>query len=87
MNLRKVFIPINSWGLDLIKSFFKTIEDGAETTLYLTVSDELEGVSGKYYFDCKESGLMKWIQNEENEKILWNESMKTVGLRPTDPKI
>ena len=49
---RSVPAPL-SWGLDLIvKAFFKTPEQGAQTTIHLAVSDELKGVSGKYFMDC-----------------------------------
>lgn len=49
---RSVPAPL-SWGLNLIiKIFFKTPEQGAQTTIHLAVSDELNGVSGKYFMDC-----------------------------------
>ncbi|TGZ52534.1 hypothetical protein DBV15_07940, partial [Temnothorax longispinosus] len=49
---RNVPAPL-SWGLKLIvKAFFKTPEQGAQTTIHLAVSDEFNGVSGKYFMDC-----------------------------------
>jgi len=49
---RSVPAPL-SWGLNLIiKAFFKTPEQGAQTTIHLAVSDELNGISGKYFMDC-----------------------------------
>ena len=42
-----------SWGLYLIvKGFFKTPEQGAQTTIHLAVSDEVSDVTGKYFLDC-----------------------------------
>ena len=32
--------------------FFKTAEQGAQTTIYCAVSEEMEGVSGKYLAEC-----------------------------------
>lgn len=49
---RNVPAPL-SWGLKLIiKAFFKTPEQGAQTTIHLAISNELNGVSGKYFMDC-----------------------------------
>ncbi|XP_033207588.1 retinol dehydrogenase 14-like isoform X2 [Belonocnema kinseyi] len=33
--------------------FFKTAEQGAQTTIYLAVSDEVANCSGRYFKDCK----------------------------------
>ncbi|KRT78347.1 dehydrogenase [Oryctes borbonicus] len=56
---RNVPVPL-SWPLKLIiKSFFKTPEQGCQTSVHLAVSEELEGVSGKYYMDCRERGLTR----------------------------
>lgn len=52
---RNVPAPL-SWGLNLIvKGFFKTPVQGAQTTIHLAVSDELNGVTGKYFMDCRVS--------------------------------
>lgn len=60
---RSVPAPL-SWGLQLIiKGFFKTPEQGAQTTIHLAVSDELEGVNGKYYLDCKVSLLLNFLSD------------------------
>lgn len=49
---RNVPAPL-SWGLNLIvKCFFKTPEQGAQTTIHLAVSKDLAKVSGKYFMDC-----------------------------------
>lgn len=49
---RNVPAPL-SWGMKLIiKAFFKTPKQGAQTTIHLAVSEELNGVSGKYFMDC-----------------------------------
>lgn len=31
----------------------QTPEQGAQTTVHVAVSEELEGISGKYFMDCK----------------------------------
>lgn len=77
-----------SWGLlIIIKFFFKNTYQGCQTTVYAAVSEELEGVSGKYFFDCKERGLSSGIKSEGKAKKLWEVSEKYSNLKPTDPKI
>lgn len=56
----------------------KTIEQGAATTLYCAVADELKGVSGKYFTDCKETPLQVHALNDEDAKRLWSLSEKLV---------
>uniref|UniRef100_A0A336M5I4 CSON010351 protein n=1 Tax=Culicoides sonorensis TaxID=179676 RepID=A0A336M5I4_CULSO len=73
--------------LSLIKMFFKTPEQGAQTSIYLASSDEVSNVSGKYFMDCKETTLSAGIQDIERAKTLWEESVKIVGLGSMDPKI
>merc|ERR1712133_117784 len=33
--------------------YFKTAEEGAQTTIHLAVSEDVENVTGKYFSDCK----------------------------------
>lgn len=41
------------WLLKLVlKPFFITAEQGAQTSIYLAVSEEVNGVSGKYFKNC-----------------------------------
>jgi retinol dehydrogenase-14 len=52
---RNVPAPL-SWGLQIIiKSFFKTPEQGAQTSIQLAVSDHLKNSTGKYFSDCQVS--------------------------------
>lgn len=83
---RNVPFPL-SIGMAFIKGFFKTTVEGAQTTLYLTCSEELNGVTGKYFYDCKERGLASYITVPQEHKTLWEESAKIVKLTDADPKI
>ena len=58
--------------------FFKTPREGAQTTIYCAVSEELEGVSGKFFADCKEVRLNLSSQDAER---LWELSSQLVGLK------
>ncbi|KAL3864927.1 hypothetical protein ACJMK2_006571 [Sinanodonta woodiana] len=50
----------------------KTPEQGAQTSIYCAVSEEVEGKSGKYYMDCRESDeLSPKAQDDAVAKKLW----------------
>ncbi|EFN65472.1 Retinol dehydrogenase 14 [Camponotus floridanus] len=84
---RNVPAPL-SWFVYLItKTFFKTPVQGAQTTIHLAVSDELNGISGKYYMDCAERGLSNAVKDPAKGKKLWELSEPLVKLQSSDPKI
>lgn len=84
---RNVHAPF-SWPLKIIiKLFFKTPEQGAQTTIHLAVSDELNGVSGKYFLDCAERDLSRGVKDPAIGKKYWEICENMVKLQPTDPKI
>lgn len=80
---KKVPFPLNI----IVKNSFKTPEEGAQTTIMAAVSNKLNGVTGKYLSDCKINDLWSFVENEEKNRILWEESVKMVNLGPEDPKI
>ena len=53
------------------KLFFKSPEKGAETSLYLASSPEVEGITGKYYIKKQQKESSKESYNEDNAKRLW----------------
>jgi retinol dehydrogenase-13 len=60
---------------------FKSISQGAQTTIHCAVSEEVEGVSGKYFADCKQKELATEIShNDEVAEKLWTDSISMVGL-------
>lgn len=62
----------------LQKPFARTPEKGAETSIYVALSDELNGVSGKYYFNCKEHKPSKAGRDDDAAQRLWEVSEKLV---------
>lgn len=84
---RNVPAPL-SWGLYLvIKGFFKTPKQGAQTSVMLAVDEKLEKVSGKYFSDCSESSLSAAASDMGRAKKLWEISETVVKLEESDPKI
>lgn len=64
----------------LLKPFFRTPEKGAETTIYLALSPALDGVSGRYFSNCKETKLKSWAQDKNSADQLWQLSLEMTGL-------
>lgn len=76
-----------SWGLWLIvKGFFKTPQQGCQTTVHLAVSSTVDGVNGKYFMDCKEKDLNIEAMDDEKAKKLWELSTKLVNLEQVELK-
>ena len=54
----------------LWKPFVWSVEKAAATSIYLATSEDVEGISGKFYGDCKEKDIKsKWISDEGQKKI------------------
>jgi NAD(P)-dependent dehydrogenase (short-subunit alcohol dehydrogenase family) len=68
---------------------FKTTEQGASTSVWAAVGDELEGVGGLYLEDCAQAvpwskdtpraGVMPHALNPESAERLWALSVETTG--------
>jgi len=64
----------------LVKPFFATPEKGAETSIYLASSPEVEEVTGKYFIKKAEVASSPESYNLELAKRLWDVSMELAGL-------
>ncbi|GFG29165.1 hypothetical protein Cfor_00228, partial [Coptotermes formosanus] len=53
------------------KLFFKTPEDGAQTSIYCSVDEKLANQTGLYYSDCKEKEPTAKARDPEVAKKLW----------------
>lgn len=56
----------------LARPFFKTVEQGADTIVYLASSDEVKNISGKYFVNRKQAKVADKYYTENNEKLIWN---------------
>ncbi|CAI5454053.1 unnamed protein product [Caenorhabditis angaria] len=63
----------------LANIFLKSPLDGAQTVLYLALSEKVEGVSGKYFIDCKLAKESKLALNDQISEDLYNYSMEKVS--------
>jgi retinol dehydrogenase-14 len=60
--------------------FFKTPEVGAQPSIHLCVSEEVEGKTGLYWTDCKPTKTSKLAEDEDVAKQLWEKSVSAVKL-------
>jgi len=60
--------------------FMKSSEEGARTSIYLASSPELEGVSGKYFDNCKQTPSSPDSYDEALASRLWDISVSMTHL-------
>ena len=65
----------------LTRPFIKTLYQGAQTTIYCAVSEEMEGVTGKYLSDCRDEGIQAQATSDEDVERLWEFSCQLAGLK------
>ncbi|XP_003224920.1 retinol dehydrogenase 12 isoform X1 [Anolis carolinensis] len=65
----------------LLTFFLKTAQEGAQTSVYCAVAEELESVSGKYFSDCKPAYISPEGRDDETAKKLWDVSCKLLGIQ------
>lgn len=73
-----------------VNPLFKTVEQGAATSVWAAVGKELDGVGGLYLEDCQEalpsdparpySGYMPYARDPQHAERLWKVSEELVGL-------
>lgn len=57
------------------------IEEGAQTSLYLATASEVEGLSGKYFVNMKETESSEESYDLETAKKLWEMSEEISGVK------
>ena len=62
------------------KAFFKGPEKGAETSIYLASSSDVEGIKGKYWIKKEQRESSEESYNLENAEKLWKISTELTGL-------
>ena len=67
-------------GALLTWPFLKSVEAGAQTTIYCSVEETIAGHTGRYYSDCRERVLRPHASNIQDAQKLWMESETLTGL-------
>lgn len=65
----------------IVPWFGRSVQDGAATSIYLASSPEVEGISGKYFSDCKPVQSSPESYNPETAKRLWDISEELTQIR------
>lgn len=58
----------------LARPFLRSPEKGAQTSIYLASAPEVEGVTGRYFADSKETQPTRIAQDDEAARRLWEAS-------------
>lgn len=64
----------------IMKLFYKSPINGAQTQIMLAVEPELEKVTGKFFMGCKEVEPSDKVKDDEVTKWLWKHSENLTGL-------
>ena len=70
---------IYAFGMKLIGLFIRKATRGAHTSIYLASSPEVEGVTGKYFFDCKAVDSSPLSHDQALAEKLWQVSLELTG--------
>jgi NAD(P)-dependent dehydrogenase (short-subunit alcohol dehydrogenase family) len=66
-------------GMKFIGLFIHKPDQGAQTSIYLASSPEVEGVSGKYFVDCKAVDSSPLSHDQALSEKLWQVSLELTG--------
>jgi len=67
------------FGIKLVRPFFRTEAQGADTLIWLASSPDVEGVSGKYFIDRREKRPSREASDDEVARRLWAASERLVA--------
>ena len=70
------------WVWPVVKRFTITPAEGAKTPLYLATSPDVEGVTGKYFKDCRPATSSLISHDSVIGARLWNLSLRLTGDLP-----
>lgn len=78
------------WGVKntigfVLAPFMKTLDEGAQTTIYCSVDEKCANETGLYYSDCAPERPAAKATNEEHAKKLWELSVEMVRLGDFNP--
>ncbi|GAA6231538.1 retinol dehydrogenase 12 [Lates japonicus] len=66
--------------ITFLSMFVKTPREGAQTTIYCAVAEELHSVSGKHFSDCAPAFVAPQGRSEETARRLWDVSCELLGI-------
>ncbi|MBV6713992.1 SDR family oxidoreductase [Paenibacillus chitinolyticus] len=70
--------------LAMLRPFFLTPAQGAETAVYLAASDNVSCATGEYFYRKKIASVSARAKDKELAAKFWDWSVREVGLRPSE---
>ncbi|XP_047466428.1 retinol dehydrogenase 12 isoform X1 [Mugil cephalus] len=64
----------------VLSMFLKTPREGAQTSIYCAVAEELHSISGKHFSDCAPAFVAPQGRSEETARRLWDVSCELLGI-------
>jgi len=65
----------------LLKPFFRSPQQGAQTSIYLCTSNDVADVSGAYFVNCKQAKARPWARDDAAAERLWDYTEQCVGFQ------
>ncbi|NXI57134.1 RDH12 dehydrogenase, partial [Chloroceryle aenea] len=72
---------VMSWLWKMFSFFLKTPREGAQTTIYCAVAEELDSVTGQYFSDCQPAYVSPRGRDDETAKKLWSVSCELLHIQ------
>ncbi|KAF0043910.1 retinol dehydrogenase 12 isoform X2 [Scophthalmus maximus] len=66
--------------MTVFSMWLKTPREGAQTSIYCAVAEELHSVSGKHFSDCAPAFVAPQGRSEETARRLWDVSCELLGI-------
>ncbi|CAH0555460.1 unnamed protein product [Brassicogethes aeneus] len=74
----------NIFRATILYFYGKNVEEGAQTTIHLAVSNKMKEVTGKHFWDCRAFPMPPGTWNQQFCNDIWEESEKLVNLKETE---
>ncbi|XP_077395448.1 retinol dehydrogenase 12 isoform X2 [Festucalex cinctus] len=65
----------------VLSVFLKTPHEGAQTSIYCAVAEELHTISGKHFSDCAPAFVAPQGRSEDTARRLWDASCELLGIQ------
>ncbi|MGY5874775.1 MAG: SDR family oxidoreductase [Candidatus Thorarchaeota archaeon] len=72
---------LSSFMFKFMKPFQKSAPEGAETSVYLASSPELEGVTGRYFAKKQEVSSSGLSYDQDHQQRLWERTVEMLGIQ------
>ncbi|NXX19173.1 RDH12 dehydrogenase, partial [Podargus strigoides] len=72
---------VMKWLWKIFSFFLKTPWEGAQTSVYCAVAEELDSVTGQYFSDCQPAYVSPRGRDDKTAKKLWSVSCELLGIQ------